>query len=67
MVAGGLVTAAGEGLDEVDALPESLSGGRVCSLSNGIANGIGLVEAMPSVAALIESRRILFVDINVLD
>ena len=56
-----------EGLDEVDLLPdESLSGGKARSQSMGMASGIGLVAAMPSVAGLIESLRILLVDNSVL-
>ena len=54
-----------EGLDDVDSLPDSLSGGKARSQSIGIANGIGLVDAIPSVATRIESRRILFVDKSV--
>lgn len=36
--------------------PESLSGGRACLQSMGIARGVGLVFAIPSVANLAESR-----------
>ena len=54
-----------EGLDDVDSWPDSLSGGKARSQSIGIANGIGLVDAIPSVATRIESRRILFVDNSV--
>ncbi len=36
--------------------PESLSGGRACLQSMGIARGVGLVFAIPSVASLAESR-----------
>ena len=35
---------------------ESLSGGRACLHSMGIARGVGFVDAMPSVARLAESR-----------
>ena len=60
-----LVVREGELDDEAEAgaPPESLSGGRAGSQSIGMARGIGLVDAMPSVASLIESRRILLVDI----
>ena len=54
------------GLDDVDGRPESLSGGRARSQSIGMAGGMGLVDAIPSVASLIESLRILLVDICVL-
>lgn len=56
-----LDTVRGKGLDDIDALPLGLSGGITISLSIGMAKGIGLVAAIPSVATLIESRRILLV------
>ena len=46
--------------------PVHLSGGKALSQSIGIAKGEGLHEEIPSVAARIESRRILFADIEFL-